>query len=122
MVEAALGIVVGGLVLAFAVVLIRFNSKRVHVIRAAARASDEQLESVYRLVEACGSEKPAGCILGRTNRKVADTGCVTTIPERLEDFPWAGRSIAVTAGHGVCQPDRRVALSVLDQPVCWRTP
>jgi hypothetical protein len=95
---AALG---GGLLLTLAVVLILYNLKRVRIIDAAARASEEQLHLIYDLIEQSGSEGPRGCVLARTNQRVADRVCVLTIPDSLEKFPWAGRTIAVDAGSEV---------------------
>ena len=44
--------VVTGLVLALAVVLILFNLKRVQIRKCAAKATDDELEAIYVLVEA----------------------------------------------------------------------
>lgn len=101
MVGAVLGAVVGGLLLVLAAAIVRFNWKRVRIRRAAAKASDTQLDAIYRMVEACGSEKPAGCLLARTNRGAEDIACVVPIPDWIEDFPWAGRSITVEAASEV---------------------
>ena len=92
---------VGLIVTAFAALtflIIRFNIKRIHIIRAASRATPEQLEGVYRLVEECGTEAPHGFVLGRTNDTVADPSCRIAIPGQFEDFPWAGGTIAVETG------------------------
>jgi hypothetical protein len=101
MVEIVLGAVVGGLLLVLAAAIVQFNWKRVHIRRAAAKASDGQLESIYRMVEGCGSEKPAGWVLARTNRCAEDTACVISIPDGIEDFPWSGRAIMVEAASEV---------------------
>jgi hypothetical protein len=93
--EIVVAVVAGGLILAFAAVIVFYNWKRVHIARVAANASDEQLESIYKLVEACGSEKPVGCLLARTNRTAQDATCMVSVPGWLEDFPWAGRTIII---------------------------
>jgi hypothetical protein len=98
---AILTIVVVGLLSALAVPLIRFNRKRIHVIRAAAQASDQALDAIYRNIEACGTEKPTGCVLLRTNRRVENSHSVIAIPDWLEAFPWAGRTIAVSVDKEV---------------------
>jgi hypothetical protein len=90
-----------GVLLALAVGLLLFNLKRRQIIHAAAIASEEQLELIYRLFERCGSERPRGCVLARTNRHAAGKACVLSIPVWLTDFPWAGRTIAVDAGSEV---------------------
>jgi hypothetical protein len=84
-----------------AVILIRFNRKRLLIVRAAAAATETQLEDVYRFVEAGGTEIPNGFILARTNASADDTSCIVSVPTSLEEFPWAGRSIAVRAERDV---------------------
>src|SRR5262245_30304497 len=96
-----IAVVVGGLMLALAAVIVPYNWKRIHTARAAANASDEQLESIYRLVENCGSEKPRGCVLARTNRTAQNDACIISIPQWLEDFPWAGRTAIIEASREV---------------------
>jgi len=84
-----------GLALAFlAVVLIRFNLKRLHVIKRAAAATDAQLERVYRAVESINTEPPTCAVLARTNRTAPSRSAIVPIPEYVQ--PWAGRSIVVT--------------------------
>ena len=91
-----------GLALAVvAFVLIRFNIKRIRIVRAAARATPQQLEDVYRLVEECGTEVADAFVLGRTNQTVADPACRAAIPENLQELPWAGRVVVVEADKEV---------------------
>jgi hypothetical protein len=85
---------------AVAVVLVRFNRKRLGIARAAAAATAEQLEGVCRAVDACGTEPPNGYILARTNDVVDDGESVVHLP-RLDGFPWAGRSVAVSVAADV---------------------
>ena len=105
--KGLIGIAVLVAVGALAVALIRFNRKRLLVIRAAAAATDQQLEDVYRLVEACGTEAPSGFVLARTNDMRPDSASIVHLPSGLEDFPWGSRSIAVEA-------EREVRLRVVD--------
>lgn len=100
-VKTAFGVLAAGAVTALAIVLIRFNRKRLHIIRAAASATSEQLEEIYRTVEACGTEDSQGFVLGWTNETVDDSACEVSIPAQLTDFPWAGRSIGVEAQREV---------------------
>lgn len=97
MIVAIAATVVAGLVIALAVVLVRFNLKRVHVRQQAARASEAQLEAIYRLVEASGTETPACCVLARTNRVAPDAAGIVALPEGLDEFPWGGRAVAVSS-------------------------
>jgi hypothetical protein len=101
MTSVIFAIVVVGLLSALAAPLIRFNSKRIHIIRAAAQASDEALGAIYRNIEICGTEKPTGCVLLRSNRRVKDSRSVIAIPDWLEAFPWAGRTIAISVDKDV---------------------
>ncbi len=78
-----------------AFVLVRFNIKRLRIIRVAATATDQQLEEIYRLVEAIGSERPNGFVLARLNRVAGDFSCIVAIPQQMRRFPWAGKSVAV---------------------------
>lgn len=82
-------------------VLLRFNLKRLRIIRAAAGATSEQLEEIYRLIETGGSEKANGFVLGRLNVAAEDTSCIVAIPGEVEGFPWAGMSVAIDVGKEV---------------------
>jgi len=88
----AVGIIIVGW-LALAIVL--FNVKRIRIIRAAAAATNDQLEEIYQLIEAGSSEKVNGFVLGRLNKAADDVSWVVAIPSELEKFPWAGKCIAV---------------------------
>jgi hypothetical protein len=89
--------VVASLLVVLAVVLIRFNLKRVHIRRRAAKATDAQLEAIYSLVEAIGTEPPRGCVLARTNRVAPDTFGIISFPDVLAEFPWKGRAVSVSS-------------------------
>jgi len=82
-------------------VIVRFNLKRRRIIRAAAAATSEQLEEIYRLIEASGSQRRNGFVLGRLNKAADDASCTVVIPGQLEEFPWAGMSIAVDVNTDV---------------------
>jgi hypothetical protein len=81
--------------------IVRFNLRRLRVIRAAAAATGEQLEEIYRLVEAGGSERANGFVLGRLNETADDASCRVAIPSELAEFPWAGMSVAVDVNTDV---------------------
>ena len=95
-----------------AVVLIRFNRKRLHIIKRAASATDAQLERVYRAIESKNGEPPTCAVLGRTNRTAPSASAVIPIPEYVR--PWAGKSIVVTNTD-------KVALSLSDAPATEAT-
>lgn len=95
------GVIFVGLAAALAVIIIRFNRKRLHIIRAAAGATDEQLECIYRRIEASSAEAPNGFILGRTNKQAHDERCLIAIPHSLENFPWAGRVVQIEVERDV---------------------
>ncbi len=88
-------------VIFLAVVTLRFNRKRMAIVRAAAAATESQLEAIYTLVERSSTLPAAGHVLARTNRRSADTACIIPIPAELAGFPWAGRRIEVTIAKEV---------------------
>jgi hypothetical protein len=87
--------------LALAAALLVFKRKRLHIIRAAASASEAQLDLIYKLVGQCGSHRSRGCVLARTNQRAPSDACMVTLPDWLNRFPWSGRTIAVDAGRDV---------------------
>jgi hypothetical protein len=89
-------VVVAALLLPLAIILIRFNLKRRHIIHRASSAGDEQLEAVYALLDRLGPE-PACAVLARTNRPAADQALIP-IPGFLK--PWDGRVVALGEGDG----------------------
>jgi hypothetical protein len=93
--------IVGAGVTALALSIVWFNIKRKRIMRAAARATPAELETIYALVEASGSADSTGFVLGRTNTTADDPSCVVEIPATMTDFPWAGRSFHVEAAQDV---------------------
>lgn len=93
--------VVGGLVVALAAALVRFNLKRFRIARIAAAASDDELERIYRLVEEAVVDKSCGCVLGRTNRAASDKRSIIGLTNGLQGFPWSGRSVEITTSSEV---------------------
>jgi hypothetical protein len=81
------------LLIPLAIILIRFNRKRVHIIRQAASATDDQLERVYRSIESKNTESPTCGVLTRTNRTAPSSSANIPIPEYVQ--PWAWKTIIV---------------------------
>ncbi len=75
---------------AFAIGLVRFNLKRMHIKRAAEAASDEALDAVWREIESLSDEPPTAAILVRTNGTPHSDASAISIPSDLRGFPWAG--------------------------------
>lgn len=77
-----------------AVFLIRFNLKRCHILRCAANATAEQLETIYTCIDHLGAEPPTCAVLARTNRRQVETSeWRIHVPQFVES--WGGREIAV---------------------------
>jgi len=106
-------LVAGAAVAALAVVLVRFNLKRRHVLGCAATATAEQLERIYVLVEQQGSVPASGYVLARTNRRTSETRCLVPVPAEIRELPWAGRVIEATVSNGV---DFRFVTSTASEP------
>lgn len=87
--------------LALAVVLVRFNRKRLCVARCAAALTPEQLERIYSLVEQTGTTAANGYVLARTNKATTETRCLVPIPKELPQLPWAGRVVEATVSNTV---------------------
>ncbi len=88
------------MVIPLAIILIRFNRKRLHIIRCAEQATPEQLEAIYSQIHVLGTESPSCALLARTNRRSAsDEDWVVPIPSYVE--PWAGQMISPEAGSEV---------------------
>ena len=80
--------VIAAVVIPLAIVLIRFNRKRLHIIRCAEAATPEQLEAIYAHIDVLGTESPSCALLARTNRRSASNDDWTLpIPPYVE--PWA---------------------------------
>ena len=98
---ALAGTAVGALTLALAVVLVRFNWKRLRIARIAAATSDDRLDRIYRLIEGSAPEESSGCVLGRTNRVGSDKRNLVGLPHALKEFPWSDRCVEIITGPGV---------------------
>lgn len=107
---AALSTVAGGCLAALAIVLIRFNRKRLRIARIAAAATSDDLGSIYGLIQETTREQPCGCVLARTNQKAAHTRCIVELPHGLDDFPWSGRTVEIESRG-------KVAFRFIEQPV-----
>ena len=98
--KIVLAAIIAVVALPLAVVLIRFNLKRLHIIRCAKAASPQQLEAIYAKIESLGTEPPSCGILARANRAAAsDTDWSVPVPSFIE--PWAGRTISADLGRDV---------------------
>jgi hypothetical protein len=86
-----------GAVTALAVVLVRFNLKRVHIARCAQQATAQQLERIYAALESIGTQPANGYVLARTNQTSDIQECLIVLPAELAGFPWAGRTVHVEA-------------------------
>lgn len=107
-----MGIIVAVAVIAalstpLAIVLIRFNRKRLHIIQQAATATEDQLERIYRAIESKPGESPTCAVLARTNRSAPVSTGIVPIPPYVH--PCAGKSIIVTNSE-------RARFSVTDTP------
>jgi hypothetical protein len=98
---AIISSVVGGLIIALAVVLVRFNLKRLRIARIAAIAGDGELEQIYHLLEQTVGAKSRGCVFGRTNRAASGERNIIWLPSSIESFPWCGRSVEITTSPEV---------------------
>ena len=98
---AIVGTVVGGLALALAVVVVRFNWKRLRIARIAAATSDDRLDRIYRLIEGSAPEESSGCVLGRTNKVSSDKRNLVGLPHALQEFPWSDRSVEIITSPDV---------------------
>jgi hypothetical protein len=92
-------------ILAFAIllaaVLVPFRRKRLHISRCAAAASPEDLEHIYKLIDALGTVPWNGYVLARTNKRANESRCLVPVPLDLVGFPWAGKVIEALAGKDV---------------------
>lgn len=101
MLQFLLVIVIGGSLLAFGVMFILGNLKRLRIVRAAKGATKEQLQSIYHLVGASGAEPTKCYVLGRTNQEAETVENIVVIPNAMGDFPWAGRVIGIQMAEPV---------------------
>jgi hypothetical protein len=92
-------LVLGGLVTLLAIVLIRFNRKRLYIVRKGEAASADQLERIYGLIDDGGQEPSAGWVLARTNTAAPDGRTLIKVPEDIAQFPWTGRVVEIDASR-----------------------
>jgi len=76
----------GLLVALLAAVLIRFNRKRLHIIKRATSATDAQLERVYRAVESINTETAHVCRAGAHKSDGTINPSIVPVPEYVQ--PW----------------------------------
>jgi len=92
--------IIAAVALPLAVILIRFNLKRLHIIRCADAASAQQLEAIYTQIDRLGTQTPSCAVLARTNRRSGSEGDWSIpVPSFVE--PWAGRTISAEVGSNV---------------------
>lgn len=100
MVKIVVGGIIAALAIPMAVILIRFNRKRRHIIRCAKAASAEQLEAIYTRIAQIGTETPTCAVLARTNRHSnSDRDWSIPVPPYIET--WAGRSISADSDSDI---------------------
>jgi hypothetical protein len=93
MLKIVIATIVAAIVVLLAIILIRFNRKRLHIIRCAKAATDQQLEAIYAQIDHLGTETPSCAVLARTNRRSGSDGDWSIrVPSYIE--PWGGRSIS----------------------------
>ncbi len=113
MLKIVFGVVIAAMAIPLAVVLMRFNRKRLHIIRCAQAADDQQLEDIYSQIDHLGTQTPSCAVLARTNRR-SGTDTDWTIPVSSFVEPWAGGTISTDASAGV---SFRRASSTTPEPV-----
>jgi hypothetical protein len=112
MLKIVIGTLVATIAIALAVVLIRFNLKRLRIIRCAGNASDAELEAIYAQIDSLGTETPSCAVLARTNRRSDSEGDWSiVVPSFVE--PWSGRTILADVGSDVAF---RLACSGASEP------
>jgi hypothetical protein len=100
MVKIAAAAILAAIAIALAIVLIRFNRKRLHIIRCAQAATAEQLEAIYAQIDRLGTQTSSCAVLARTNRRSAsDQDWTIPVPPYVE--PWGGRAISAERGPDV---------------------
>jgi hypothetical protein len=98
MVPMIVTIVLVALLTPLAVLLVRFNRKRHHIIQCARAATEVQLETIYSCMDgAVGVTSSA--VLGRTNRHASGDNWLIPIPGYVK--PWGGQVISGKQGEEV---------------------
>lgn len=113
MAKIVLAGIIAAVVIPLAVVLIRFNLRRLHIIRCAKSASAEQLEAIYARIDHLGTEAPSCAVLARTNRR-SDGAQDWVIPVPAYVGAWASRTISVDTSPKVAF---RFSTSAASEPV-----
>ena len=100
MLKIVIATIIVAIVVLLAIILIRFNRKRLHIIRCAEAASERQLEAIYAHIDHLGTETPSCAVLAQTNRRSgSDADWSIPVPSYVE--PWGGRSISAENGSDV---------------------
>jgi len=61
-------------------------------------ATETDINSIYDALSQMAGESPHTYIVGRTNANPQIDGDMITIPQALENFPWAGKVVHISAG------------------------
>lgn len=85
-------LVIAALLSPLALLIVRFSWKRRHIIRCARAATEEQLETIYSLLDCVGPESAPSAVLARTNRNACDNKWLIPVPQVLK--PWGGRVVS----------------------------
>jgi hypothetical protein len=94
MAEYIIGGIIAAIVIVLGAAIIRFNLKRLYIIRCAKAATDQQLEAIYTQIESLGTETPSCAALARTNRRSGcDADWTLAVPAFVQ--PGAGQSISM---------------------------
>jgi hypothetical protein len=113
MLKTVIAVIIAALVIPLAVVLIRFNRKRLYIIRCVEAADAQQLEAIYTHLDQLGTQTPSCAVLARTNRRSgSDRDWCVPVPPFVE--PWAGRAIRADVASEVAF---RLAGSAAPEPV-----
>ena len=88
-------VVIVALLFAAAIPLLRFNRKRLGIIRRASEATHAQLARVYLAIESRATEPPTCAVLARTNRK---SDGPSRVPIPAYAGIWGGSTVVITSG------------------------
>jgi hypothetical protein len=106
-------VIVGVIAIPLAIILIRFNRKRLHIIRCARGASPAQLEAIYTQIDKLGTESSSCAVLARTNRSSGgERDWIIPVPCYVD--AGAGRAITADAGPDVAF---RFSMAAASEPI-----
>jgi len=112
--------ILGAVVALVVIVLVRFNLKRLHVIRCTREAGNQQLEAIYSQIERIGSQQPTCAVLARLNC-VTDGNSTWHLPIPAYVQGWGGKAVEADVGIEV---KFKLSNSLMPQPVlkgrCYR--